>query len=338
MKAFTGIKDLDREILIRTEFDKDLLNACIANKYVVGICDENFFRRRLAYKYPNSINYKPKNMGWKKYYLSVVYYADKLKQEFGFEVSRDTQNPRKYYELLKNDNGQFILEQAARYGWVDLVKFLVKFPVKDEDLDYNDAIIMASLGKNFENALIIVKYLIDFIPDIGIFELNLALANSIMEGNTNLMDYLISKGANNWNLALKSAVYLGDRKLINYFIEKGANDWNLAILGAARAGREDLVFEFLHKSENINEMDWNEALFNAAISGSKDLIEYFILQGANNWNKGMYGATIGNHVELVKSFIRLGAGNWYGARNYTTEGSYLYDFFTEKINKLPTVI
>ena len=47
MDSFSGIKDVDREILLAMS-DEDLLKSCSLNKYLFNVvCDDNFFYRRL---------------------------------------------------------------------------------------------------------------------------------------------------------------------------------------------------------------------------------------------------------------------------------------------------
>ena len=51
MKKFpTGMKDVDREILIKLP-DEDIIKSCSVNSYLRDkVCDEDFFKRRLEKK------------------------------------------------------------------------------------------------------------------------------------------------------------------------------------------------------------------------------------------------------------------------------------------------
>ena len=81
---FTGIVDLDREILSR--FGDDELSAvCLPpkNRYLRKLCDENFFRMRTNYYYPRIVKFKTPEYSWKKFYfithiLSKYYDVEKF--------------------------------------------------------------------------------------------------------------------------------------------------------------------------------------------------------------------------------------------------------------------
>ena len=85
MKGVKGFKDQDREILLNIQDDKDLLKACSVNKYVYNeVCDDMFFRNRLARTYPDTLKYKDEDMKWKDYFLRVIYYVAKIKEDYGY--------------------------------------------------------------------------------------------------------------------------------------------------------------------------------------------------------------------------------------------------------------
>jgi hypothetical protein len=113
-RSFSKNKDVDREILQRLE-DRDLFNTLLTNKYSYDITNnDNFWRNRLLLKYPVTIPYKPENFNWKDYYLSVVYYIDKLKKEKNFDFKEG--DPRFLYKLL-------VVQQGKREHW-DIVNEL----------------------------------------------------------------------------------------------------------------------------------------------------------------------------------------------------------------------
>ncbi len=133
INAWTGIKDVDREILLRVEDDQQILNICSLNKYFVEVCNDIFFRNRLAFKYPDTLVFKPDDISWKKYYLSVLNYIKKLLTEYKFHFK--TGDPKKYYEIFLWETGEYkdapwfyATQQvylASKYSYIDLLNILL---------------------------------------------------------------------------------------------------------------------------------------------------------------------------------------------------------------------
>ena len=91
------------------------------------LCDESFWKQRVKKYYPASIKDRG-NQNWKNFYLSLVYYIDKLKREFGFEFTKDTKgDPKQYYDIL---SARYADEdkaaEAVRINAIDLIDFLIK--------------------------------------------------------------------------------------------------------------------------------------------------------------------------------------------------------------------
>ena len=67
----TGLKDLDREVLLKLD-DIELLKACSIDKYTwETVCDDDFLRRRLR-KYSEIEKYKKENETWKNFFLRAT--------------------------------------------------------------------------------------------------------------------------------------------------------------------------------------------------------------------------------------------------------------------------
>ena len=128
MNSFSGIKDVDREILLAMN-DKDLLKSCSLNKYLFEtVCNDNFFYQRLSLKYPDSLKYYSKDeyKNYKNYYLKVIYWISKMKEDYDYSYVDG--NPKTQYEIFKfveNDNvaalyanyrNHFLLFTSARKG------------------------------------------------------------------------------------------------------------------------------------------------------------------------------------------------------------------------------
>ena len=123
MKGVRGFKDQDREILLNIDNDKDLLKACSVNKYInQEVCNDMFFRNRLARTYPDTLKYKSGDMKWKQYFLRVIYYIAKMKEDYRYKYEEG--DPKTLYEIFKQSgysNNNLLLVSSAR-GVLILVK------------------------------------------------------------------------------------------------------------------------------------------------------------------------------------------------------------------------
>ena len=85
--TFTGIRDLDIEILNRLE-DKDLISFCATDKYAKTICDsETFWSRRTIEKYGKylSLDVMKKfknNKTWAEYYIQIAKVLNSANPEY----------------------------------------------------------------------------------------------------------------------------------------------------------------------------------------------------------------------------------------------------------------
>ena len=97
MNSFSGIKDVDREILLAMD-DENLLKTCSLNKYLFNnVCDDNFFYRKLLLKYPDTLSYKLREDNYKSYYLRTIYYISKMKEDYDYPYISG--NPKVQYEI-----------------------------------------------------------------------------------------------------------------------------------------------------------------------------------------------------------------------------------------------
>ena len=101
-QGLTRIKDVDLIVLEKLG-DEDLFQICgktdsleIKNRYIHHICsNQDFWRNRLAKKFPNvDLDYW-KDLSFKDKYLRTVYYVDKMKREYDFEFKNG--DPRMHY-------------------------------------------------------------------------------------------------------------------------------------------------------------------------------------------------------------------------------------------------
>lgn len=100
-RGFSNIKDVDLSILIELN-DHDLLSACLTNKYVYSICqDDSFWRKRLIKRFGESyLKYKflasqkgsskeHKEPTWKEYYMQIIIDLDGIRQAMKRQLRAD---------------------------------------------------------------------------------------------------------------------------------------------------------------------------------------------------------------------------------------------------------
>ena len=251
-KGFTGLKDADREILLKLSNDRDLLEKCSLDKYFQSICDENFYNRRLQYKYPDTHQYKPEDMKWKRYFLRVIYYIAKLQEDHKFIYK--TGDPKIYYEILSMKNKYQRIHKASKYGYLDLIENLIEKEVVDIDENFF-LFLHGACGAAESNKRDLLDYFINKVKNNfldSIHLINNALGCAVRNGNREQIEYIISKGVNNFVFAMDEAIKKGDKELIQYLIDNGANDWDNALFDAIINDNKDLIQFFIDKGGNLN--------------------------------------------------------------------------------------
>lgn len=122
-KYLTRSRDVDTYLLSQLG-DKELLNVLLLNKDFLKI-GSSFFEKRLKERYPLLLKFKPKKMNYTKYYLSIVYYIAKLKEEYDLDyVPAPSFNPKIYYYKLihQYDNTYSYYRYIGETGDINLIK------------------------------------------------------------------------------------------------------------------------------------------------------------------------------------------------------------------------
>ena len=261
--SLSGLKDVDREILKHVD-DRELLEICIIDRKTWNeVCDDNFIRRRLG-KYFGIEKYKKRNQSWKSFFLEVLYYVSKMKDEYKYDYTSG--NFRKQYEILGHGTIDHVLMQAARQGEFPLVKFAVE---NGANMFYSAVGYAAEKG-HYD----IVKYLIE----VGkITEFNNLLIWAIRGGNLNIVKLLFDKGAvvDENNDATLQAILSGHLDILKYLVEHGANPRaqnDYTLIAAARIGNLDMtkyLLSFGFPSPSIK-----TASQVANLSGHREVFEY----------------------------------------------------------------
>ncbi len=220
----TGNKDVDRTILEKLS-DRDILIACQTNYYTQKkICDETFFRNLVYSRYTGTIKYKDyvKIRNWKNFYLSVIYYMDKLYKEYNFVYSEENIkekdiSPELEYLSRKISDPFFSLESrliaASKNGHLPVVKYLVE---KGVSVNIEDDLALAYASRN--GHLETVKYLVKHGANIHA-DNERALIFTIDVGHFEIIKYLVKHGADihiNDDYPIKLANRYGRVKIFNY--------------------------------------------------------------------------------------------------------------------------
>ncbi len=76
MEKLTGVRDVDREILLKLD-DYSLLKTCSLNNYFKNsVCDDQFLEKRLKQTYPETIKFNRQikvgnNIFWKLFIIEI---------------------------------------------------------------------------------------------------------------------------------------------------------------------------------------------------------------------------------------------------------------------------
>lgn len=191
------------------------------------------------------------------------------------------------YHLLyniNNDPRNTILRTAAKYGHLEMIKYL-----------YSQGV------------------------DIHV-DNDLALQFAVDNGHLETIKYLHSLNANihvDDNLPLLSAAANGDLEIVKYLHNNGANinaHNYQAIEWAARSGQLEVV-EYLHSHYSGQDINiiyvLNDALKSAVDHGHPEMVKYLVNHGANNHNLEFVDEV--NRLEITKYLYSQGF-NFYTLR------------------------
>ena len=235
--SLTSLKDIDREVLKHIDDDQLLMICSIDRKTWNEVCDDNFLRRRLTIKYPAVDKYKKKDESWKRFFLRVLYYIGKLKEEFEFHYTSG--NFKQQYEILKEYRGLDVIYYASQKGELSLIKYM-------EEKGYDTSPFVRTAA--YYGHLDIVKYLVEK----GTTDIlkNDALITASEKGNLDVVKYLLKQGANvhaDEDEALINASYQGHLDVVKYLVKNGANTdarGNLPLV-LAKEARHSKVVKYL---------------------------------------------------------------------------------------------
>ena len=275
------------EYLTNFADDKTILDMLSVNKsFNEPILFERIFKR----KYPLLIQFKKEDETWKNFYLKMVYYISKIKEEYDIPyISSNTYDPEKIYNK-RNRKGKYniynwLFYNAVRSGQIDIVKKLLsekkeilseKYNFEIPDYPYIKTIFdLALSAASLRGYIEIVELIFDFSNN---FARNKALIDASQNGYLNIVKFLVDKGANRLDKALILATRAGKVNVIDFLIGRGAKNFNAAMSAAVTGNRIDMVKLMLSKGAD----DLNRSLLNAAKRGNLEILKFLIKQGAND--------------------------------------------------------
>ncbi len=181
MKGFTGIKDLDKELMLSMD-DREFIQTCTLNKYFQEICkDDYLFKRRLERFYPDTLKpeiYERSHTGlsWKNYYSEVIKTVALLKEKFDFVYTKG--NPFFQFRIIRGAfsiNPRFPYRNILVNGTINKDLALVKYAIEKDPgkIDY----LQLRRAANFYDP-VIFRYLLEHGGDI----------NLLLESDYNIFD------------------------------------------------------------------------------------------------------------------------------------------------------
>ena len=267
--SFTGIKDLDREILKHIPEEKLLKISRVNKKTYNETCDDKFLERRVS-KYPNIEKYKREET-WKRFFCRFTYYKCKMEKEFRFYYTSG--NFYHQYEMLMNFKGDDLLTKAASEGEVSLVKYIIN-KGKHAPILYSSALRIAAENGHIE----IVKYATSCGADIHSID-DYALRRASLYGHFEIVKYLIEQGADihaRNDLSFRWACEAGHLEMAKYLYKQGCNIRSAndtAIILATENGHLHVVKWQVENGANIRAEN-NYVLRTAAENEHTEIVNY----------------------------------------------------------------
>ncbi len=171
MEGFTGIKDLDKELMLSMD-DREFIQTCQLNTYFRNICkDDYLFKRRLEKIYPDVLEkliYDRHGiyLTWKKYYSQVVKTVALLKEKYNFIYTKG--DP--FFQLTVFRNAYmglntFVYRTILHYGLLNFELSLIEYAIKQDSTIIGRNQLEHAAGFNDP---VILKYLIEHGGDVNL--------------------------------------------------------------------------------------------------------------------------------------------------------------------------
>lgn len=219
----TKIRDLDKYIL-KSLPDRELFNIMLTNKQLLEFGEE-IFKQRLLNKYPLLAKFKSSEQTWTQFYLSMIFYIDKITREFGYDyVPALSYNPKVFYTQLKSYSRAHadlkFLEYVVETGKINLFKSYTDLPNFDDITRFykSDLIGRAVRSGNMD----MFKYLQELLNTAGLS--TTYMEDAVLSRNPEMIKHIEETFLNAdvapkyiYSSALKGAILLGDMNLIQLY-------------------------------------------------------------------------------------------------------------------------
>ena len=261
-----GLKELDRMILSNLD-DKDLVNYCRTNKAMNKICnDQTFWFNRLQSRFPQidlEVMRKVKIGSWSDVYIEMVKFVRSVNKTYWL-------SKKKKEELISFQDKDTGLRAASRYGYLEMVKYLVENGA-DIHARNDNALREASRYGHLD----IVKYLVENGADIHALN-DEALRMASYNGHLDIVKFLVNNGANihslgNW--ALIMAIIKGHLEVVKFLVENGANIHDRALIEASREGHLEIIKYLVQSGADIHTRN-DYVLKNARDRGDLEIVKF----------------------------------------------------------------
>jgi hypothetical protein len=214
--TITGIRDLDKEVLLKIEKEEDFLMCRRINSYIYSLYDEFLFERRIKRKYPDVKNLfekrvkkrypdiNIKSLNYKNLYIKTIKEILKLKIRYNFEFLKG--NPEKYLKIFSNPmKFEYRAYLIGKYNYKDVFYMLY-------DQDRNNFLDGAASGGQLE---LIKEWISDH--NFTVSNYDTALCSAIKNNRRAVIDLFLSLGAKDYREFLIEAVKYNHQDLVNLF-------------------------------------------------------------------------------------------------------------------------
>ncbi len=195
MEGFTGIKDLDKELMLSMG-DREFIQTCGLNTYFRNICkDQYLFKKKLERSYPDTL--KPeiyvkygRMISWKNYYAEVVKTISLLREKYQFNYTKG--NPFFHLSILNyvfDSISKYPYRSILYYGSVNVELPLIEYAIEKEPGIIGKTQLESAAG--FKNPTIL-KYMVEHGGDV-----NLLRGTDFSKFSPASMQYLKNLGIEN---------------------------------------------------------------------------------------------------------------------------------------------
>lgn len=228
--------------------DKTILILLSVNKKFNS--DESY-KRLLGRKYPHLIKFKKRSESFKKLFIRMKNYINKLSKRFDFPYIPSPEfNPYDFYmEITNNDTYDPDSEEEFYKPWSQKLEewWSEENPLREM---WNEGLRYSSHTSD--------EKLMTYMLDKGAYDVDAALYNAAHRGNKKMVDYVLKLKRSDWidkdwnyEKALIASCTGGQLEMAQFFISKGANKLDKALQQSGCGGNIDLMGFLIQKGAKL---------------------------------------------------------------------------------------